>query len=48
MPAKKPYQKPEVQTRSISLGVYGEYGGKAEGSGADIMPVPNPPAPRPM
>ncbi len=48
MTEKKPYNKPEVKTQGISLGVYGEYGGKAEGCGSDLMPVPTPPSPRPM
>ncbi len=40
--AKKPYLKPEVRTKEINLGVYGEY------TSDPVGPVPTPPPPRPL
>ncbi len=38
--AKKMYSKPELKTRRIELGVFGDYSGRGNDSRDNITPVP--------
>ena len=40
MKTKKKYSRPELKTRTIELGVFGEYGGSGGGSGRGVDPHP--------
>ena len=37
---KSTYRKPELKTRKIDLGVFGDYGDSANGSGSKVVPSP--------
>ncbi len=38
--AKKKYRKPELKTRKIELGVFGDYSDSAGRRGGDTTPIP--------